>query len=59
MKIILIISSFLVYAHALPTYGTDPNERNDPETYKNIEILILESAVDQDGGYSYRCESTT
>lgn len=59
MKIILILSSFLVYAHALPTYEAEPIDKNDPETYKNIEILILESAVDQDGGYSYRYDSTT
>ncbi len=58
MKYILILNSFLVYACALPTYET-VSDRIDPEDYKNIEILILESAVDQDGGYSFRCESTT
>lgn len=57
MKYILIISSFLVFANALPVYE-DLVDSNDPQNYKNIEILILESAVDQDGGYSYRCDST-
>lgn len=57
MKYILIISSFLVFAKALPVYE-DLVDSNDPQNYKNIEILILESAVDQDGGYSYRCDST-
>lgn len=56
MKPILIIISFLVYAYALPAYE-DPIDRIDPRNYKDIEILLLESAVDQDGGYSYRCDS--
>lgn len=56
MKNLLIFTSFLVYAYALPAYD-DPTESNDPRNYKNIEILLLESAVDQDGGYSFRCDS--
>jgi len=57
MKNILILNFFLVYACALPVYNTDPAERNDPQNYKNIEILLLESAVDQDGGYSFSFEN--
>lgn len=45
----------LVSAYALPAYD-DAVDSNDPQNYKNIEILLLESAVDQDGGYSFRCE---
>lgn len=58
MKYILILTSFLVFAvNALPVYE-DVNASIDPQNYKNIEILLLESAVDQDGGYSFRCDST-
>lgn len=56
MKYILILTSILVFADALPVYEGKV-DGDDPQNYKNIEILILESAVDQDGGYSFSFEN--
>ncbi|KAG4077080.1 hypothetical protein HA402_016067 [Bradysia odoriphaga] len=57
MKKLLVLTSVLVCACALPPYEERIDNNDDPQNYKNIEILLLESAVDQDGGYSFSFEN--
>lgn len=57
MKHISLLVFCLVSTQALPAYDNAVNG-NEPQDYANIEILLLESAVDQDGGYSFRWDSS-